>query len=321
MIPAYNAESTLPVCLKSLATQSWKNYEVIVVDDHSTDQTAAVARGNAEVAVNRRTKGAGGARNTGADIARGDIIAFVDADCAVPVDWLEKITKAFDANEIGAVAGGYCGVLSTALTAQFAFLELRTRRKNFPEFVATALSNNLAVRRELFHRVGGFPEIFRGATLEDMLLTFKISRVAKIRWLKDNGVRHHFPQSLRGYLRQQFAFGRDTVVAYGTTPALFQIKTHQGRALYFEILLTGLAVAMTLLRSWPAVAVFVAVIFLSNFPLLRDCRRAEGWRLSIWAVVLILLRNLVVSFSLVYGLGVLLQQNLTGQRRAKTACS
>jgi hypothetical protein len=88
VMAAKDAASTLAIAAGSLLAQTWRNVEVIVVDDHSTDATLAFAHGLAQkdvrlrVLTNTRTPGAYGARNTGLASARGDFIALHDAD-----DW------------------------------------------------------------------------------------------------------------------------------------------------------------------------------------------------------------------------------------------
>jgi len=85
IVPAYNATSTLPATLASLLTQTYDDYEIVVVDDGSTDETADIIRAFAANhprirLVSQRNRGLAGARNSGIAAARGDIIGFCDAD-------------------------------------------------------------------------------------------------------------------------------------------------------------------------------------------------------------------------------------------------
>jgi glycosyltransferase involved in cell wall biosynthesis len=88
VVPAHNAASTLQIAVVSLIEQTWRNVELIIVDDRSTDATAAIAASLASretrirVLSNARTPGAYGARNTGIEAARGEFVALHDAD-----DW------------------------------------------------------------------------------------------------------------------------------------------------------------------------------------------------------------------------------------------
>ena len=113
VVPARNAAPMLPLSLTALlrsdlAREEW---ELIVIDDASTDATAQIAREYADVVVELPTPrplGPAYARNRGCDVARGEIIAFVDADVCVHADSLRRFIEAFRADgSIGAVFGSY----------------------------------------------------------------------------------------------------------------------------------------------------------------------------------------------------------------------
>ena len=94
IIPAYNEARTLPACLDAIARQSVPPYEVIVVDNNSSDETATIARSYPFVrVVPEARQGVVFARSTGFDAARGSVIARIDADTRVPADWVETIRR------------------------------------------------------------------------------------------------------------------------------------------------------------------------------------------------------------------------------------
>ena len=110
IVVCWNSADTLGRCLDQLLEQDYPDYEVIVVDDGSDDETLAVAerrlaRGDLQIMRSRRNRGCPHARNLGLAQARGEIVAFVDADGFVAGDWLDRIVETFarDAT-IGAVA-------------------------------------------------------------------------------------------------------------------------------------------------------------------------------------------------------------------------
>ena len=97
VIPARNAERTLPRVLEALHRQEVQPLEVIVVDDSSTDRTVAIARDlGARVIPSGRHQLAGGARNAGLDVAQGDTVVFLDADAVPHDDWGVSLARAFD---------------------------------------------------------------------------------------------------------------------------------------------------------------------------------------------------------------------------------
>jgi glycosyltransferase involved in cell wall biosynthesis len=106
VIPVYNEADQLESCLEAIAAQVVKPYEVIVVDNNSTDKTLLVASNYSFVRVLSETKqGVVHARTTGFNAARGDIIARIDADSILPSDWTNVIAEVFEDQSIDAVSG------------------------------------------------------------------------------------------------------------------------------------------------------------------------------------------------------------------------
>lgn len=94
IIPAYNEEKDIGECLESLKRQSYKNMEIIVVDDGSTDRTKEIVKSFNKVRlIKGEHKGAGFSRNLGAKECKGKILVFVDADMTFGGDYVEKLIK------------------------------------------------------------------------------------------------------------------------------------------------------------------------------------------------------------------------------------
>ena len=108
IVCAYNEADLLPACLHSLLAQSRPADDVIVIDNASTDATGAVARSIPGVRVaDEPRKGLVVARETARRLAQADILAYIDADCRVPLRWLELIERRFQHEEVVAVSGPY----------------------------------------------------------------------------------------------------------------------------------------------------------------------------------------------------------------------
>ncbi len=109
VIPAFNEEKLLPDCLESLKNQDYEgDYEIIVVDNGSTDSSAQIAHNFGVRVISCLQRGVVYARQVGADAARGDIIAQADADTIYPRHWLRRIADQLAAHkEAVAIAGRY----------------------------------------------------------------------------------------------------------------------------------------------------------------------------------------------------------------------
>src|SRR5580765_697569 len=109
IVCAYNEAEFLPACLHSLFSQTRPPDEIIVVNNASSDNTAAVAAAIAGVRViDEPVKGLVVARETGRQHSTGHVLAYVDADCRAPLQWLERIERRFEHHPaVVAVTGPY----------------------------------------------------------------------------------------------------------------------------------------------------------------------------------------------------------------------
>lgn len=102
IIPVYNEESCIEKCLNSLKNQTYHNFEIIVVDDGSTDKTLNIVKKSNTPIYHQNHKGPGSARNLGAEKSKGEILIFVDADMTFDKDFLNDLTKPIrDGSETG----------------------------------------------------------------------------------------------------------------------------------------------------------------------------------------------------------------------------
>jgi len=184
VIPAYNEEHYLPHCLAALACQTCpaEHFEVIVVDNGSSDATAEIAqRWGARVLAEPR-KGVARARQAGFEAAQGEIIASTDSDTIVPPFWLDRILTHFQGDPaLGGVYGPVCwsdGQLLPRLCLRYpvTWALWASNRLNRTLW----WGSNFAVRREAFHAAGGFPVDW--ASGEDTDLSLRLSRIARVRF-------------------------------------------------------------------------------------------------------------------------------------------
>jgi GT2 family glycosyltransferase len=151
IIPARDAERVLPRTLAALAGAP----EVIVVDNGSSDATAAVALAAGARVVHEPRPSRPGARNAGARATTAPRIAFLDADCAPRPGWLEALDRCLDRAPL---AGGRIEMPGGASLWQRFDAAWRFRQEETIARAGWAVSANLAITRELFDALGGFDE-------------------------------------------------------------------------------------------------------------------------------------------------------------------
>lgn len=192
IVPARDSAATLPATLAALALQD-ADHEVIVVDDGSTDDTARIARDAGATVVGAGGEGPSRARNAGAAVATGELLAFTDADCVPEPGWLRAALAAGgDVVQGPVVPDGPAGPFD------------RTVSVGAPSpLFETA---NLVVSRSWFQRVGGFEGwLLPGRSKElgeDVWLGWRLRRAgARVAWAPEAVVRHAvFPRDARGYV-------------------------------------------------------------------------------------------------------------------------
>lgn len=111
IVPAYNAEKTLVQVLEDILGQTYENYELILVDDGSTDGTAEIcdrcAANHTNVRViHQENRGASAARNRGTELAQGEYVSYVDSDDRIEKDYLEKLVDALITTGAEVACGG-----------------------------------------------------------------------------------------------------------------------------------------------------------------------------------------------------------------------
>lgn len=181
IIPTLNEEKYLPKCLSSLTKQIWNGqFEVIVVDGGSIDHTVQIAKKYADEVAIEPGNPVGAARNRGARIARGGILAFIDADTVAGPYWLEAISQAFLKKHASVGLTGptlpYDGQLFDSITYRLWTIYLQRILLNLG--MPHVIGFNCAYRRRQFLLAGGFDEI--NVMSEDIALARKIRKYGKI---------------------------------------------------------------------------------------------------------------------------------------------
>jgi len=195
VIPVYNGGKTLAVCLESVFKSAYTQFECIVVDDHSSDDTQAIAeKFNTRIIRLEKQMGAAFARNRGAEAAEGNVLLFIDSDVKIYPDSLDKIVKAFEENPgIAALFGSYDDQPGCPdFFSQYKNLFHHYTHQISDTEASTFWSGCGAIRREVFNEVGGFnQQRYANASIEDIELGSRLtSRGYRILLCKDLQVKH-----------------------------------------------------------------------------------------------------------------------------------
>jgi GT2 family glycosyltransferase len=177
IVVCWNSAAVLGRCLDQLLAQDYPNYEVVVVDDGSEDETAEIAQRAAAASARMRlvrsavNRGCPHARNLGLREARGEVIAFVDADGYAAVDWLSAIVAALDTDDtIGGVAStvffdanpmvlnGAGGTVNRQGWAADLCMNESYERAELPAEALYPMGCGMAFRRAAIERVGQFDD-------------------------------------------------------------------------------------------------------------------------------------------------------------------
>lgn len=158
VIPAFNEEDHIRACLNAIAAQTVLPDEVIVVDNNSTDRTAAIARGYPFVKLLiEKKQGVLFARTKGFNAARGSIIGRIDADTIISPRWVEHVKRSLQDKEVAAVTGpvNYYDMPLPSINYRFDHL-MRRSIYNWSPKSPFLFGSNMAIRRSVWQQVRSY---------------------------------------------------------------------------------------------------------------------------------------------------------------------
>lgn len=227
IIPAYNCEDIIERTLDALVDQDFEeDYDVIVVDDGSTDGTKEVVENYAEgeekvKLVKQENAGPAAARNTGADEAEGKYLLFTDSDCVPESNWISEMVSSLEREGVIGVQGRYRCLNKDSLLARFIQYEIEERyeRMEKDEYIDFVGSYSAGYRKDEFMEVGGFDEEFKRASGEDPDLSYRLDEKGyKMVFNQEAIVKHKHPEDLKTYKDMNFGRGYWGVKLYRKNP-------------------------------------------------------------------------------------------------------
>lgn len=187
-----------------------ERYEVLVVDNGSTDETAKIAETFPVRVLSEPTRGSYAARNRGAQHARGGILAFIDADCVADAAWLTLLVTGFDGPDVACVAGEVLSPPSSTPVEEYArrrslMSQSNTLRHSYLPYPITA---NCAYRTEIFRQLSGFREDMQTGGDADLAWRMQKDLGRTLAFVPKAVVLHYHRTSLGELLRQSSKYAR-----------------------------------------------------------------------------------------------------------------
>ncbi len=311
IIPAYNAEETISRCLQSVFKSYYTHFECIVVDDHSNDDTLTVAESFPTTTIRlEKQQGVAAARNRGADLARGDILLFLDADVTIYPDTLSKVAKTFVSQPgISALFGSYDDQPgSPDFFSQYKNLFHHYIHQTSKEDASTFWGGCGAVRAEAFRKVGGFDQNkYSRPCIEDIEMGSRLNNMGYQIFLN----KHLYVKHLKSYsfftLLKSDLFDRAipwTMVMLTNRQFRADLNLrHEHRLSAATLILAILAVFMTPLSIWffGVTTILLATFFIMNHNFYRFFLKKKGLFFTLKVIPCHLLYYLYSTFGFLIG--------------------
>lgn len=270
IVPVYNRIDEVRDLLDSLRRQTLKNFELVIVEDGSTQPCEEIVRNAPDLRVRyfyKENEGRSIARNYGLERAVGDYFIFFDSDCVIPEDYFAVLSRELDANPADCFGGpdsAHSSFTSTQKAINFAMTSflttggIRGGKISLEKFVPRTF--NMGFSRKVYERVGGFREMFS----EDIDMSTRIRNAGfSIVLIRPAYVYHKRRVDFRKFLRQVYVFGMSRI----TLKLLYPGSLKTVHALPAVAVIIGLALLVLSITVSPwfllPLGLYLAAIFVS----------------------------------------------------------
>jgi glycosyltransferase involved in cell wall biosynthesis len=309
IIPTFNSAKELTKCLESFKTQTISNekYEVVVVDDGSSDGTKDAAAKYPVRYIYQQNHGPAAARNNGANQVQGEIILFTDADCEPQPNWIEEMIKPLDDPQVVGVKGAYRtrqkGIVARLVQIEYEHKYERMKKFKYIDFIDTY---SAGYRKNIFLKYNGFDERYPNASVEDQEFSFRLSHDGHKMVFNPNAVVYHkHSSSLMGYLRKKYKIAFWKAFLLKRHPGKMKTDTHTPQSLKIQMVLAlsaflGIA-GLIYQPMYYASALSLIVFFLSCIPFVLFALKRDP-AVAFVSPFILFLRSLALSLGLGVGI-------------------
>jgi len=277
IIPLYNRPQEIKELLETLNLQTYKQFEVLIIEDGSTKDAADIVKGfegtlNVKYYV-KPNSGQGFSRNYGFERAKGDYFIIFDSDCLIPEDYLEIVNNSLTTNWLDAYGGPDDAhpsfsptqkAISYSMTSPFTTGGIRGNKKGIGQFHPRSF--NMGISRQVWEKAGGFIITRSG---EDIEYSIRIHSMGfKIGLIPDAKVYHKRRTNFLQFYKQLHFFGRARINVYKFFP-------QQLKAVHFFPAIFTLFIIFTIIAhlfNWPIaklcgiiLIIFIVLIFFHSW--------------------------------------------------------
>lgn len=252
VIPLFNDAGSIGAVLSGLAAQrDAPAFEVIVVDDGSQDEGPEIARGQGVLVETQTNAGPAAARNRGADLALGEIVLFLDADCTPPATWVRDMVAPIREGGFQAVVGTICAandgpvprIVQAEVEGRYAGMR---QAENGVDFIAAP---SCGFRRAVFQEIGGFDTSLRQA--EDVEIAYRTrARGHRIAFVDTVPVAHEHQRGLGEFLRVKHRRAVGRMEVFARFPEKLRADSWTPMSLKLQFGFMGLAVMSVAVWPW-----------------------------------------------------------------------
>ncbi len=277
IVPVYNRIGEVEDLMESLEAQTSKDFEVVIVEDGSTERCEEAVRRHPGVRSKyfyKENEGRSIARNYGMERAEGDFFIFFDSDCVIPPDYFATLARELDRNPVDCFGGpdaAHESFTSTQKAINYAMTSLLTTggirggKVSLEKF--TPRTFNMGFSREVYNKVGGFREMFS----EDIDMSTRIRSAGfSMALIRPAYVYHKRRVDFKKFFRQVHVFGMSRITLHLLYPGSMKlVHTLPALAVIIGVILVLLGIFVSPWWLLP-IGVYLVAIFLTALALTRS---------------------------------------------------
>ncbi len=308
IIPVFNGGRKIRRCVRALQRQRTNRaYEIIIVDDGSTDGSLKWVKGNGVRIFKQANQGPAAARNLGVEKARGKIVLFTDADCEPLEDWIEQMVQPLEDASISGVKGSYLSrqkkIVSRFVQLEYECKYNKMKRDCHIDFIDTYAAGFV---KDDFLKAGKFDTRFPTASVEDQEFSFRMWKKGyRMVFNPAARVYHTHSDTLWNYMKKKFRIGFWKALVLKSHPKKLVRDSHTPQTLKLEMVFAMLFLSSLVLSPVSSQALFYGLFPLAGFlvticPFVLRLFRQDP-AVALFAPFLLSARAVSLSLGLIFG--------------------